>query len=546
MSRSQFEPGKDDDADASHGLESLDGEGLDQRVREELPREPLDHLARRRFAAGLDRQLDPSPHPNRRDPLDAQVPEAAFDRTALGVEDAGLGRDVDREPERAQCDVLRGCDDVVVEVALEARAGDPLERLDVACARAGDDVRRQLRPGRRLVPRLRLEPVAHELLVEARLRAAGRVRRGVPEPRRVGRHHLVDQDQLAIDETHLELRVGEDDPGLRASRRTGFGTGGSPRPARARPAHGRRRRPASRRRSGGQSARSWTVDSKSMLMSCSPSSALVAGVRIGSGSRSLSRSPGGSGTPHTGAGVPVLAPAGAGEVAADDDLDREHRCPATDQHPALESRRIEAHRRRRRAGSPGPSRARGSGRCRVSRRTRSATGRSARGPCPGCRVGRITSNAEIRSEATSSNRSSSIAYRSRTLPDRMKRSAVSIGRDLSGAREQGVEARDHLGDVGQVQRIVEAGVEVGEAQRARDGRLEGEQLAQRAPLVGGGERGALDDRVRLLPGEARPARPARAGRATRRGARGRARCSRSIRSGRTTRSRTSPATFWSR
>ena len=40
--------------------------------------------------------------------------------------------------------------------------------------------------------------------------------------------------------------------------------------------------------------------SKSMFSSCSPCSALVAGVKIGSGSRSLSRSPAGSGIPQTG------------------------------------------------------------------------------------------------------------------------------------------------------------------------------------------------------------------------------------------------------
>ena len=60
--------------------------------------------------------------------------------------------------------------DVLREVALEARAGDPLERLDVAGPGAVDDVGGQLRARARSCPRLRLEPVADELLVEARLR----------------------------------------------------------------------------------------------------------------------------------------------------------------------------------------------------------------------------------------------------------------------------------------------------------------------------------------------------------------------------------------
>ena len=47
----------------------------------------------------------------------------------------------------------------------------------------------------------------------------------------------------------------------------------------------------------------WSIiSSKLMFSSCSPSSAFVAGVKIGSGSRSLSRSPGGSAIPQT---VPV-------------------------------------------------------------------------------------------------------------------------------------------------------------------------------------------------------------------------------------------------
>ena len=42
-----------------------------------------------------------------------------------------------------------------------------------------------------------------------------------------------------------------------------------------------------------------TIRSKLMFSSCSPASAFVAGVKIGSGRRSLSRRPGGSGMPQT-------------------------------------------------------------------------------------------------------------------------------------------------------------------------------------------------------------------------------------------------------
>src|SRR4029079_14919176 len=102
-------------------------------------------------------------------------------------------------------------DHVLLEIALETGAGDPLERLDVARARARDDRLRELGARLPLVPRLALQPVAHELFVEAGLRPARRVRRGIPEPRRIGGEDLVDQRELAIDQAHLELGVGEDD-----------------------------------------------------------------------------------------------------------------------------------------------------------------------------------------------------------------------------------------------------------------------------------------------------------------------------------------------
>ena len=65
-------------------------------------------------------------------------------------------------------------------------------------------------------------------------------------------------------------------------------------------------------------------------MSC-PVAALVAGVKIGSGSRSDSRSPAGSLTPHTDPDLLIFLPARAGQIAARDALDRKRLC-LSDQH----------------------------------------------------------------------------------------------------------------------------------------------------------------------------------------------------------------------
>ncbi len=51
-------------------------------------------------------------------------------------------------------------------------------------------------------------------------------------------------------------------------------------------------------------------------------------------------------------------------------------------------------------------------------------------------------------------------------------------------------------------RIVEAGVQLRERELFRDRRVDGEQLAEGTPLVGGAEGGALDEGVRLFPGQA--------------------------------------------
>src|SRR5205823_5018778 len=96
------------------------------------------------------------------------------------------------------------------EVVVELDPRQAFERLDVARARAGDDIVRKLRARIGLVPAERLAVVAHELLVERRLRATGAVPGGRPEPRRVRCERLVAEHQLtALVETELELRVRE-------------------------------------------------------------------------------------------------------------------------------------------------------------------------------------------------------------------------------------------------------------------------------------------------------------------------------------------------
>ena len=161
-------------------------------------------------------------------------------------------------------------------------AGDPLVGLDVLGARV-------LRPPRRAAPApggvwsqpTRVEPVAHVLLVEGGLRR-GRARSSSAGQKReesgvsTSSPSTISPPRRAAE---LELGVGEDDPALRA--------------------RGRRRARRARARSGAappSAARSPTISaarSKSMFSSCSPISALVAGVKIGSGSRSDSCRPGG-------------------------------------------------------------------------------------------------------------------------------------------------------------------------------------------------------------------------------------------------------------
>src|SRR5580765_7711821 len=63
---------------------------------------------------------------------------------------------------------------------------------------------------------------------------------------------------------------------------------------------------------------------------------------------------------------------------------------------------------------------------------------------------------------------------------------------------QAVESGDDGGDMAQERRVVETGVEVGQAEVGGDRRIEGEQLAKRLTLVGRPQRRSLDDSVGLL------------------------------------------------
>ena len=169
----------------------------------------------------------------------------------------------------------------------DPRPGQAAERLEVLLARPCHDVVGQRRHRRLLVPADPLEVVADELLVEARLRAARRVAVARPEARRVGRQRLVDQDDATrpgrvgsrpnsnlVSATMMPQRLGV---------RRRFGVQAQRQVADA----GEHARPTSSRGLVSLMLMSW------------PLSALVAGVKIGSGSRSDSRRPGGSAMPQT-------------------------------------------------------------------------------------------------------------------------------------------------------------------------------------------------------------------------------------------------------
>src|SRR4029079_5000462 len=75
-------------------------------------------------------------------------------------------------------------------------------------------------------------------------------------------------------------------------------------------------------------------------------------------------------------------------------------------------------------------------------------------PLSGISVGRTTSNADSLSDATNSSRSSPIAYRSRTLPERTNEPAVELTGDMDFCL-QAVESGDDGGDVAEECLVVE-------------------------------------------------------------------------------------------
>ena len=201
-------------------------------------------------------------------------------RTALGREDAPHRVGIRRIGTQA-VDGLGGKRDQPAAAQDRDRARDVFgrqgrsahqqpHRLFVLLRGLRQHVRGQRRRGRLLVPGLRLEPVAHELLVEARRADAGAVLGRRPEARGVGRERFVDQIELAGGVgAELELGVGDDDAArARRSRRLR---------CRARMRHLAHLRGARRRRAA------VSTSSKEMFSSCVPAGALVDGVKIGSG-----------------------------------------------------------------------------------------------------------------------------------------------------------------------------------------------------------------------------------------------------------------------
>ena len=147
-SRSSFEPGKDDHGDPrptrSRRSADLDLVALDQRVREQLLAHPLDlgpRLVRRRSRRPRGRRPGPRARRRRRSRAGA-----ASSRTAspCGSRMPAFGRTRTVAFTRAR--------PRVGEVVVERDPGQPLERLDVARPRAGDDVVGQLRARGRSCP----------------------------------------------------------------------------------------------------------------------------------------------------------------------------------------------------------------------------------------------------------------------------------------------------------------------------------------------------------------------------------------------------------
>lgn len=97
----------------------------------------------------------------------------------------------------------------------ETLARDELVGLDVLVRGRLDDVGRQLRRLARAVP-IGIEPITHELLVEACLALSRLIGILRPEARGIRREHLIGQGERAIDRAEFELGIGDDDAMLAA------------------------------------------------------------------------------------------------------------------------------------------------------------------------------------------------------------------------------------------------------------------------------------------------------------------------------------------
>src|SRR5579864_7900494 len=84
----------------------------------------------------------------------------------------------------------------------------PAQRLQVSLGRSRNDLLGKRWSGRLLVPAETLEIVADVLLIEGSLRTARPILLDVPEAGGVRGHHLIDQDDLAVEVAELELGVG--------------------------------------------------------------------------------------------------------------------------------------------------------------------------------------------------------------------------------------------------------------------------------------------------------------------------------------------------
>ena len=152
--------------------------------------------------------------------------------------------------------------------------GQQPQRFAIVIAGARENVGRQMRRGRLLVPVQRFQIVAYELLVETRRTDAGLIRCHRPEAGGVGGERLVDQQEIArLVDAEFELRVGDDDV-------AGAGVF------------------ARRMPDACSLPTRLTTASKSMFSSCCPAGALYAGVNSGSGNRSAICNPGGRAMPQ--------------------------------------------------------------------------------------------------------------------------------------------------------------------------------------------------------------------------------------------------------